>query len=238
MTPREGSREICGAVPLLADLFRMSEGALLIDRGDLASLVCLALEPERGQVMIWPVTARPGPRRAVTEHAEAYGIKQVLGTRVHRDDADMDDGQGSSSLRDSLLLLEGAKLALEHGCTKLIWPALVGGELEHLANEVARVQLVSSLSDLDDARAPASGRMTEARSDFRAPVIEMPVVDLSDGELVDLGEDAGAPMRAFWPCMLPGEAGAEPCGRCAGCRRWSAAFAHAGVAWPWEMIAT
>ena len=61
-------------------------------------------------------------------------------------------------------------------------------------------------------------------------VIDLPVVDFTDAQLVDLAEELGAPLQAFWPCNGAAD---RPCGRCEGCRRWSAAFREVGVPWPW-----
>jgi hypothetical protein len=214
----------------------MADGCLLIDRGDLASLVALALEPDRGRIVIWPVIDRPGQRRAVDEHADAYGIRKLLRQRPFEGDARVDQRQARQSLRDSLVLLEGAALAMEHDCSKLIWPAQVGDDLSRIGDEVARMQLVSSLCELDDSRRDLTGWIADPHRSAAALAIEVPVVDLSDAELVDLADDTGAPLRAFWPCAGTGDQQAEPCGRCVGCNRWQAAFAAARVPWPWTVV--
>jgi 7-cyano-7-deazaguanine synthase in queuosine biosynthesis len=87
---------------------------------------------------------------------------------------------------------------------------------------VERASLVSALAEVGGGY-PAGAE----------PVIDLPLVDLTDAQLVDLAEDTGAPMHAFWPCA---GAGGVPCETCAGCRRWRAAFAEAGVAWPWVAV--
>ena len=43
-----------------------------------------------------------------------------------------------------------------------------------------------------------------ATSGGRAMVIDLPLVDLDDEPVVDLADDGGAPMTAFWPCETAG----------------------------------
>jgi len=63
-----------------------------------------------------------------------------------------------------------------------------------------------------------------------AIVIDLPLVDLDDEQVLDLADDGGAPPRAFWPC----ESGrAEPCGSCRDCVRWRRAHDGLGLPWPW-----
>ncbi len=65
------------------------------------------------------------------------------------------------------------------------------------------------------------------------PVIDLPIVELTDKQLVGLAEDTGAPMRSFWPCDGDGE---SPCGSCPSRQRLLRAFDEAGVPWPWVAL--
>ena len=62
-------------------------------------------------------------------------------------------------------------------------------------------------------------------------MIDVPLIDLGETQIVDLAVDQGVLDLAFWPC----ETGTQdvPCGACAGCRRWSAGFDGRGQPWPW-----
>jgi 7-cyano-7-deazaguanine synthase len=59
--------------------------------------------------------------------------------------------------------------------------------------------------------------------------IETPIIRLTKGEIVRLGEEVGAPLAETWSCY---EGGERPCGRCDSCLLRAKGFAEAGVADP------
>jgi hypothetical protein len=206
-----------------------SPGALLVDRGDLPSLVAVALDAEPQQLVLYhPLeSAPPADRRraAAEEHGAAFDIRQVVVEPLPPLNAGGGDAGAAQAagppegLDQAWLLLRAAAAARRLARHRIIWPHQVGPDAEAVGLAVERASLVSALVEISGGQ-PAGTEL----------VIDLPLADLTDAQLVDLAEDAGAPMHAFWPCA---GAGGLPCETCAGCRRWQAAFAEAGVAWPW-----
>jgi hypothetical protein len=212
-------------------------GALLVDRGDLPSLVAVTLEARPQHLVLYhaqesdPPAARraaktrrartPADRRraAAEEHGAAFDVRQVLIEPLPA----LDPAEGAGGLEQAWLLLRAAAAARRLAHTRIIWPHQVGPDAGEVGLAVERASLVSALVEI--AGAPTTGG-TEL-------VIDLPLVELTDAQLVDLAEDAGAPMHAFWPCAGAGD---QPCEACPGCRRWRAAFAEAGVGWPWVPV--
>ncbi len=193
---------------------------MLIDHGDLASLVALGLEPVPRGLVLWHPVEPWGPHEAkrivVERHAEAFGAQELL-------IADLaESGLAASSehggVRHSLVLMSALALAQELGCAKVIWPVQGGHDPDRVGRLVTISQLAGELAELEQV-----GGQSVAHS--------LPVVDLSDAQLADLADDLGLPPRDFWPCE---ETAGEPCGGCPSCIRWQSAFDEAGVDWPWR----
>ena len=207
-------------------------GTLLIDFGDLPSLVAATIDPRPQRLRIYHprMTAASATwREAIAvEHATLLGTGDpVLDPHPVSDPAGPLDGAAHQDeiegLRDAGVLVRAAHVAVHLGVRRIVWPKVVGPHAGRVGRTVQRATMVAALADLD-ARVPISEQI----------VIDVPLVDLTDEQLVDLAEDAGAPMRSFRAC--DGGA-ADPCGRCDGCRRWLAAFDAAGVPWPWLQVA-
>ncbi len=194
--------------------------ALFIDRGDLPSLVALAIEPRPHLVgLVHPRQAGAAARRReaiVAQHEAAFGTGRplMLDPIAHSPDDPADP------VAEALVLLLAGAEAARLGCRRIIWPRQVGLDPEAVGHAVERAHLVEDL-----LRVGASGP--------DGPVVDLPVVDLTEAQVADLADDTGAPLSAFWPCA---EGTASPCGRCDGCRRWRVAFDDAGVAWPWAAV--
>ncbi len=192
--------------------------ALFIDRGDLPSLAGLAVEARPHLVgLLHPREVDAAGRRReaiVARHEAAFGTGPAL---MLEPVPGLPAGP-ADPVAEACLLLRAVAAAARVGCRRIVWPRQVGPDAEAVGEAVERARLVEDL-----IRRSASG--------FESPSIDLPVVDLADSQLADLADDTGAPLSAFWPCD---DGGASPCGRCAGCRRWRAAFDDAGATWPWE----
>jgi len=208
-------------------------GPLLIDRGDLPSLVAVTVESRPQHLVLYHALesdpAADRRRAAVEEHGVVLGVRQVVVEPLPA----LDTGSGASDagaasqlegLAQAGLLLQAAAAARRLACPRIIWPHQVGPDPEAVGSAVERASLVAALTEIGGGQ-PAG----------RELVIDLPLVDLTDAQLADLAEDGGAVMHGFWPCAAGGDA---PCGVCAGCRRWRSAFAEAGVAWPWAAVGT
>jgi hypothetical protein len=189
-------------------------GLLLIDYGDLPSLVAVTLQTRPEEVVIFHPrgsdAAASGREAAARQHKERLGARGFV-----LDESDAQD--------DGCVLWTAAAVAVRQGCPAILWPRQVGPDPDLIGQAVLRANLVA-----DFVQVGAPGQAA------RKLVIDLPLVDLTDARLVELAEDGGAPMRAFGPCDS-GRA-VEPCGKCDGCRRWHEAFDAAGVVWPWATV--
>jgi hypothetical protein len=198
-------------------------GPLLIDRGDLPSLVAVALEAKPERLVLYhaqePEPAGRKRRAAAEEHGAMYGVRRVVVEPI----PPLGTGAGApDGLAQAGLLLGAVAAARRLACSGVIWPHGVGPDPEAVGLAVERASLVSALFEVSgDHR--AAGEMT----------IDLPLVDLTAAQLADLAEDTGAPLHAFWPCE---GAGSVPCDTCGSCRKWRSAFAEAGVPWPWVPV--
>jgi len=195
---------------------------MLIDRGDLASLVALGLETMPRGLVIWHPVETWGPhesRRLVAErHAEVFGAQELLIADMA--EAGLQPHAEQSGPRQGLLLLTALSLAQDLGCAKLVWPVHGGNDPERIGRSVALAQLASEMAETDH--------------DGSAVAVSLPVVDLSDEQLVDLADDLSVPIQDFWPCERTAE---HPCGSCPECVRWMGAFEQLGLPWPWSRLA-
>jgi hypothetical protein len=205
-----------------------SGSVLLIDRGDLPALAAAVIQPDPSRLVLWHrqgSDAASAQRAAAVEtHAEMLGVADLIVSEGW-DRRGVAGGAVDRGLEQSLLLLQAALVARETGCGSIIWPVQVGPDAARVGAAVDRAATMVDLA-LIDAAGPA-----ERPADL---VIDLPLVDLDEVQVVDLVDDAGAPLVAFWPCE---HGGAEPCGSgCGGCDRWRRAFADLGLPWPWIAV--
>jgi len=196
---------------------------LLIDRGDLPALAALVTQPDPGRVLIWHPregdVAADRRRAAALAHAGIIGREAIIEAELDAvDEPPVDTGVGEilDGLGEGLMLVRAAAAAISRGCGMVVWPAQVGPDSGRITAAVERATLVGELAGIGGA-----GTLT----------IDVPLIDLDDRQVLDLADDGGAPLTAFWPCD---RGGPEPCRGCLGCSRWQEAFAEAGMPWPWE----
>ncbi|MHC4414355.1 MAG: 7-cyano-7-deazaguanine synthase [Planctomycetota bacterium] len=201
---------------------------LLIDHGDLPSLVAVALAPDpAGLVLFCPRAADPAADRrlaAARRHAAAYGASRLIVEEhaVPRTAEASPPARVAASLSQARLLLHAAAAAAGLGCSKIVSPQQVGPDARGVGEALERANMVAALVQVG-ADPPGPGDL----------LIDLPLVELTDRQLVDLAEDAGAPWQAFWPC----ERGCEqPCRACGPCHRWQQAFDESGIGWPWAAV--
>jgi hypothetical protein len=119
---------------------------------------------------------------------------------------------------DSAVLIDAMRVAQRFACRKVVFPAQVGNDFKVIGPIVERATLISGLIGANDS--------------VDAIVVDMPLLDLKDEQIVELADDCAAQMKLFWPCE---QADLTPCGECTGCKRWRSAFELAGPGWPWEV---
>ncbi len=172
------------------------DSVLVITGGDLPGLIAIATESIRADrasrpassVQVWIPGFRDPTlimrRRAVRAQAEIFNSSFVepqdtgllLGTP---------DGPSIS-----LMLIAGARVALQRGCDRLVWPVHAGShqrDLDRLARGADRALLVSRLISLDS---PEVG--------IEALEVQTPFLDMDDGDIADLALDLAVPVGACW----------------------------------------
>jgi len=191
-----------------------AEPVLLIHHVDLPSLAAAGLERAPERLVLWgPGKDAPdqGTRRSIVERqAAVLGAAGVIEAPLN------DDRNGPEGFRIARMLLEAASSAIHLGARRVVWPVSAGGDLDAMARAIERAGAVHSLLNTQDGDPEL--------------LIDLPVVDLHDEQLVCIADDSGLPLDHFQPCEADS---AEPCGGCRGCRRWRQAFDEADVPWPW-----
>ena len=200
-------------------------GTLLVDRGDLPSLVAVTIDPRPDRLVLYHAreadAAASRRQAAVEEHGAAFGVTRVVTDQWpalefdglgHAALSPSHPPGGDDDLETACLLIRASAAARRLGCPRIVWPRQVGPDADRVGRLVEQAGLVTILA---------------------GPVIDLPLVDLGDEQIVDLAEDGGAPLHAFWPCSA---GGAAPCETCDGCRRWRAAFDAVGAAWAWTKV--
>ncbi|MBT8484398.1 MAG: hypothetical protein HKO59_13865 [Phycisphaerales bacterium] len=197
---------------------------LVIDAGDLPSLVAALLQPDPARVVLWHPRAT-GPAAAA----------QAACARSHRgllDDAPLFETEAwippsgcapTRALERGLTLTQAACVGVPLGVERIVWPIQVGPHVGAVSAAVDQATLATELIE--------AGEGGERRGRL---MIDVPFVDLDETQILDLADDAGAP-PAYWPCRL-GEP--EPCGGCEECGRWLAAHDRLGLPWPWSRATT
>lgn len=203
---------------------------LVIQRGDLPSLVLLLMQPDATKVITWhPAEDTPAgrQRRACAEMlAGARGVSRWMVSESPvttppesaSPGVQGDDEAGAAVTAQYLearVLLDAAIAARSAGCTRICSPWVVGPDHAAMSCALERAMLIVDVIEVE--------RETPQLA------IDLPIAERSDVELVELTLDLGAPLTSFWPCETGGEVS---CGECVGCRRWLAAFDEAGIDWP------
>ncbi|MBL4701209.1 MAG: 7-cyano-7-deazaguanine synthase [Phycisphaeraceae bacterium] len=155
---------------------------------------------------------------AMQQQAEHFEIEQVVRSEM----ATLISNPGQSVREDDMpdpvtfyrvqMLIAALAQAIEFRVKRLIVPFACNADHDRIARITEQLTLVLHLVELDDAQA--------------IPVVEMPLLELTDRELIELGEQMQVPWSKSWSCR---NAGDEPCGGCPACVSRSQAFQEAGV---------
>ncbi|MBX3372469.1 MAG: 7-cyano-7-deazaguanine synthase [Phycisphaeraceae bacterium] len=193
---------------------RTGHEILLIDDGSLPALAALACVQEPRTCVLWhPAGDDPAAhrRRAVAEaHAKIAGQRLLLGS------AGRTGLRGAPPPTDLAMVAVAVSTAHLAGCRTVVWPKAVGPDPARFGPVVDLSVLLAEASLSDGADAMR---------------VEIPFADLEPDQILDIADDAGAPLALFWPCEVGDE---HPCLRCDGCTRWRGAFETRGLAWPFS----
>lgn len=131
------------------------------------------------------------------------------------------------------LLLQGMSQALDLGAPTLVWPVRCGEDLEAASRATQQAILVEQLAQLETSARDAA-RSTPETPATTTPNIAVPLLELTDRQVVELGANLGVPWELAWSCQ---QRAMQPCGVCVNCRRRAAAFAAAQLPDPQRQLA-
>lgn len=163
-----------------------------------------------------------------THHRQDYAHRQAEHfaiTRVHlielphlygHGHGNGPDGEPMGALVAPQILLAALGCARYHQASRVIWPVSYNGDVKLMARGTEQTMLADQSGDYDQGDAPR---------------IDTPLLELTDRQVVELGEELGVPWNKSWSCLGSAEI---PCRACPGCRRRKAAFTSAGIIDPVE----
>ena len=208
---------------------------LLIDSGDLPSLVAALLETHPEWLVLWHVlppagkTDRP-PRilEAVHLHRDILKPERLIIARGQETAIPGANSKLPEGLEWSTLLLQALIAAAQLKCSRIVWPVQLGLDIDRIGAAAETAQAISDLGIIEGSGG-VSGGISGGGMDI---VIDLPLMDRTEAEVVDLAEDMGCPSRAFWPCQKDGP---EPCTECPECQKWMSGYETARYPWPWTV---
>lgn len=198
---------------------------MILSSGGLRSLVATALitselEPELLVVLHYQKRQANARKLGgfVEEQAEHFQIAQVVRSEM----ASLIPSSGQSVRDDNApepvtfhqaqMLIAGMAQAIEFGVKRLVVPWQCNAVYEKVARLTEQITLVSHIAELE--------------YDKLLPEIHVPILDLTDRQLIELGGQMQLPWHKSWSCR---HAGDEPCGGCPACVRRAQAFKEAGI---------
>jgi 7-cyano-7-deazaguanine synthase in queuosine biosynthesis len=201
---------------------------MVMTSGGVRSLVALAMvraEPEPQRVSVVHVLdGRPAGlacSEAVRRQAEAYEVNRVVEVELPlQGESEADGGLGGPPLATAQLLLSAADRALATQAVRLVWPVSCRGRQGQVGRISEQALLVEHLADTHAAATGAADG---------APRIDTPLLDLSDRQVLELGQQLEVDWTLAWSCEQPQEL---PCRACGGCRRRAEAFTAAKLGDP------
>lgn len=198
--------------------------SLILASGSLRSLVCTAttlstIEP--GRVVLYHIRDGRGNAGVRRQYAKRQAdffkisrlvevdmpmIKTTQNTQPH-------PGQ-DYALSRAMIVLAGVAYAVDAGIERVIWPAQFNNDHQLIGRTTEQAVLVEHLAQLEKEN---------------APTIDLPILDLTDAQLIELGSQLEVPWALAWSCDGHGD---RPCLSCASCVRRRQAFQIAGIVDP------
>lgn len=212
--------------------------ALILSGGGLRSLVATAsihADARPGKIgLLHFDDGHPGhARRAehVRLQARWFGITQVHMVSLVHDithfspSDDMDGWHGPVVLRRPRIVMSGLAIAASLRAKQLVWPCQFDGEHEQVGAITEQTVLLEHLGQIEPEHAGPDNTA-------RVPTIDMPLLELTDLQLLEIGAKLEVPFELAWSCQFKGE---KHCQVCDGCRRRHKAFEDAGLADPVQL---
>lgn len=193
----------------------MYEGTTaILTNGNLASLVAAASvcsHANRESLLFFAAGPRDEGARQwrsiVDEQGERYRATRII------DLPDFSDANTNDQLQLQELLAAVSRASTLKIDT-VVWPLQCDTDLDTISRVTEMTILIGQLAEL-------SGK--------EPPQIETPLLELTNKQMIELGENLGVPWELSWSCEMSIE---KHCGACDGCRRRRRMFTTAGVVDP------
>lgn len=199
---------------------------LILASGSLRSLVCTAATMtgiEASRIVLFHIRdgrLNAGVRRQYAKkQAEYYKIPKLVEVELpHIVTAQNTQPQPDQDhvLARPQILTAAVAYAMEQKIERVIWPVQFNNDHRLIARTTEQTVLIEHLAQLERQRE-------------EVPAIELPVLDLTDAQLVELGGQLDVPWQMAWVCN---NAGQQPCLSCESCMRRRKAFQLAGLVDP------
>lgn len=216
----------------------MTRRAVVLLSGGLDSATALAIAQDRGYEC-YTLAIRYGQRHA-TELAASAAISKAAGARAHRE-FDLPIGQwGGSSLTDNALTVPTEPSSgipnTYVPARNTVFIAIAAGWAEVINAETIFIGVNAvDYSGYPDCRPEFIAAMQRALDlgtrdgvEGQGIAIEVPLIEMTKAEIVQLGTRLGVDYARTVSCYQPDESGAA-CGRCDACRLRAQGFADAGL---------
>ena len=151
----------------------------------------------------------------VRSQADFYGVPRVIEVDMPHvyghGHGKKPDGSPMGSLTAPQFLLAALQQARFIQAARIIWPCSFNQDMKLIARATEQVLLLDHLADLEGVPMPQ---------------IEMPLVDMTDKQVIELGSQLDVPWQIGWSCLTQNP---KPCRACPSCLKRRQAFRSAGL---------
>jgi len=197
----------------------------VVSGGGIRGLVSLAIAASRGDARHITLlhfrrdeSGDEMRRQHALKQAGVYEVGQTIVAELPSLYGDAPAPKRTGTLKSMQLLVAAIAHAADANCPQIVWPIAVDAEHDAVGQISEQVILLRQVAEL---------------AGHTPPKIDMPLLELTDRQIIELGEQLGVSWDLAWSCQSDGE---KPCLRCPDCQRRAAAFESAGVmdpaVWP------
>ena len=211
--------------------------AIILNNGSVNSAVATAIAAQKYRPVLLHVEAAPTPGsraraaydqqvahfKPYREHSINMSFLTIFGTESHQPAAAGDPRHPTllgPQMQELLPFIAAAvRFAAHYQAAGIYLGVRVGPQGDELAQATEYVQIWNEIMQM-----PCSLPDLE---------LHMPLLELDDWQVIDLGFQVSAPLDRTWSCI---EESGEPCWACRGCRSREMAFQQAGKADPLRVV--
>lgn len=211
---------------VLTDKTKMADGpTVVLNGGGLRSIVATAVaitDAQPGEIVL--VHLRDGRPNAavradhVRRQARHFDISRVIELDLPHLQTTLrpaaDEDQSISPLTRPQMVLAALGQAIRLRACRLVWPMQLDADFDAASRLTEQVVLIEHLAQLEQEHSTS---------------IRMPLLELTDQELIELGSQLEVPWSLAWTCAYGRN---EPCATCPPCLQRHAAFKAAGIVDP------